>query len=268
MVRRLIVRGAPAGIAALAFLLAACDTDSTASDSTASDSSTDEGPPADQAPRTTSSPTTPEPVDPAPTDMVTYSPGPDEVVDLPYDDSEAVVLPGRYALRLTGRLGYEVDVPDTRFADEGVYLHTPEHPGIFVAVTAGATTRLPRHPCTDMTGVPVGPAAADLANGLAAQPVLDVGAPAPVTLAGAPGYYLELRIPTDFDGSTCGEGLQLFRTGTTTWSWGPGYVARWWILDVRGRRVVVMNHCDETCSPEDLQELTTMAESVTFTTGS
>ena len=153
------------------------------------------------------------------------------------------MLPGRYALRLTKKLGYEVDVPDTRFADEGVYLHTPESPGVFAATTAGATTRLPRHPCTDMTGVPVGPGAADLANAVAAQPDLVTSKPKPVTLGGASGYYLELRIPADDEGSTCGEGLQLFSTGTTTWSWGPG-LARWWILDLHGERVVVMNFCD------------------------
>ena len=255
MNRRLIVRGAPAGMAALALVLGACDADSTADDA---------------SPGPTSSPTptpTSTPADPAPTDQVTYSPGPGEVVSIPRDDSEAVVLPGRYALRLDKKLGYEVDVPDKRFADEGVYLHTPEAPGVFAATTAGATTRLPRHPCTDMTGVPVGPGAAELANAVAAQPDLVTSEPKPVTLGGASGYYLELRIPADDQGSTCGEGLQLFRTGTTTWSWGPG-LARWWILDLHGERVVVMNFCDQTCTRENLQKLTTMAESITFTTGS
>ena len=176
--------------------------------------------------------------------------------------------PGRYALRLTRKLGYEVDVPDTRFADEGVYLHTPESPGIFLATTAGATTRLPRNPCTDMTGVPVGPTAADLAKALAAQPVLVTSTPDPVTLGGAAGYYLEVLVPTNLDESACVDEVQLYRTGTTTMAWEQGYLARWWILDVHRVRVVVMNICDVSCSPKNLQTLTTMAESITFTTGS
>ena len=255
MIRRLVVRGAPAGIAAMTLMLGACDADSTAEEGSAPEAATS-GPAS--SPATTA---------PTPTDKVTYAPDPGEVVRIPRDDNEAVVRPGRYALRLTRKLGYEVDVPDTRFADEGVYLHTPESPGIFLATTAGATTRLPRHPCTDMTGVPVGPTGADLANAVAAQPDLVTSKPKPVTLGGASGYYLELRIPAENDGSTCGEGLQLFRTGTTTWSWGPG-LARWWVLDVHGTRVVVMNLCDVSCSPKNLQTLTTMAESITFTTGS
>ena len=267
MIRGLTARGAPAGIAALALVLGACDADST-TDSTA-DAAT---PGSASSPGTTptSAPTSAPAstsADPAPTGKVTYAPAPGEVVSIPLDDREAVVRPGRYALRLAEKLGYEVDVPDTRFADEGVYLHTPRSPGVFAATTAGTTTRLPRHPCTDMTGVPVGPGAADLANAVAAQPDLVTSKPEPVTLGGASGYYLELRIPADNDGSTCGEGLQLFRTGTTTWSWGPG-VTRWWVLDVHGERVVVMNFCDQSCTRENLQKLSTMAESITFTTGS
>jgi hypothetical protein len=265
MIRRLIIRGAPAGIAALALGLGACDAHSTA----------EEGPAADAATSTpASSPTTtptPAPVStpagPAPTDKVTYAPAPGEVVSIPRDDREAVVRPGRYALRLTRKLGYEVDVPDTRFADEGVYLHTPRSPGVFLATTADATTRIPRHPCTDLTGVPVGPTAADLTKALAAQPVLVTSAPHPVTLGGAAGYYLEVLVPTNLDEAACDAEVQLFRTGATTMAWEQGYLARWWILDVHGVRVVVMNICDVSCSPKNMQTLTTMAESITFSPG-
>ena len=260
MTRRLIVRGAPAGIAAMALALGACDADSSEPRSVEAPHET-----------TSSRATTPSgttPAEPTPSDKETYSPRPGEVQPLARDDREVTVRPGRYALRLTRKLGYEVDVPDTRFADEGVYLHTPESPGIFLATTAGATTRLPRHPCTDMTGVPVGPTAADLANALAAQPVIVTSAPAPVTLGGASGYYLEVLVPTNLDESTCVDEVQLYRTGATTMAWEQGYLAHWWIPDVHGVRVVVMNICDVSCSPKNLRTLTTMAESITFTTSS
>ena len=119
-----------------------------------------------------------------------------------------------------------------------------------------------------MTGVPVGPTAADLANALAAQPVLVTSTPDPVTLGGAAGYYLEVLVPTNLDESACVDEVQLYRTGTTTMAWEQGYLARWWILDVHGERVVVMNFCDQSCTRENLQKLSTMAESITFTTGS
>ena len=82
-------------------------------------------------------------------------------------------------------------------------------------------------------------------------------------------------MPPDFDATTCedlGEttnDLMLFSTTEgTTWSWGPGYVGHWWILDVGGERVAVMNACDRTCTAKDLRTLRTMTESITFTPGS
>ena len=93
-------------------------------------------------------------------------------------------------------------------------------------------------------------------------------APAPVTLGGASGYYLEVLVPTNLDESTCVDEVQLYRTGATTMAWEQGYLAHWWILDVHGVRVVVMNICDVSCSPKNLRTLTTMAESITFTTSS
>ena len=101
-----------------------------------------------------------------------------------------------------------------------------------------------------------------------AQPVLDVRATSPVTLDGATGVFLEVRVPPDFDASACqdlGEtknDLMLFSTTEgTTWTWAPGYVGHWWILDVGGERVVVMNACDQTCTAKDLRTLRTMTES-------
>jgi hypothetical protein len=85
---------------------------------------------------------------------------------------------------------------------------------------------------------------------------------------------VEVRVPPDIDASACedvgeaGKDLVLFSTiEGNTWTWPPGYNGRWWILDVGGERVVVMNACDQTCTAEDLRTLRTMTESITFTPG-
>jgi hypothetical protein len=189
---------------------------------------------------------------------------------------ETSLPPGRYSLQVTPTLGYEVDVPGRRYVDDGTFLHHPDAPGVFLVTAAPADgTLLPRNPCTDKSGVTVGPTPRSLARGLATQPILDVRATRPVTLSGATGVFVEVRVPPDFDASNCqvlGEAkndLLLFSTTEgTTWTWAPGYVGRWWILDVGGERVVVMNACDRTCTAKDLRTLAKMTESITFTPAS
>ncbi len=183
-----------------------------------------------------------------------------------------VELPaGRHALRITPTLTYEVDLPGPRYVSDGIYLHHPHVGGIFVAVAAPAdTTTLPRHPCSDLSGTTVGPTPEDLATALAEQPVLRVRDTGPVTLDGAEGVSLTVRTPRGYDAAECAfaDQLVLFSTGDEDWNWLPEYDARWWILDVDGQRVVILNHCDRACSRDEIAQLRAMTESVTFTSGS
>ena len=248
MNRRRTIHGVPAGLAAMALALGACSAGPTAGDAS----------PADARPTT----------HPAPAAT------PDEVPSVPETD-DTLLPAGRYSLRVTPTLTYEVDVPGPRYVDEGRYLHHPDAPGVFVITRAPADgTLLPNHPCTDKTGRAVGRTPEDLVRGLAGQDVITVGRPRPVTLDGARGVTLEVRVPADFDTTRCQDAgdttddVELFHTKDgDRWSWGAGYLARWWILDVHGERIVVMNHCDVTCPPRDRAVLRRMAESVTFTPG-
>jgi len=183
-----------------------------------------------------------------------------------------VELPaGRHALRITPSLTYEVDLSGPRFVSDGIYLHHPDVGGIFVVAAAPAdTTTLPRHPCSDLSGTTVGPTPEDLATALAEQPVIRVRDTGPVTLDGAEGVSLTVRTPRGYDAADCarpGE-LVLFSTGDEDWTWLPEYDGRWWILDVDGQRVVILNHCDRACSRDEIAQLRAMTESVTFTSGS
>jgi hypothetical protein len=211
---------------------------------------------------------TPDPQDPV------LSPRPGEVLELDQHGPQYVFTKaGRYAVRLTPDLVYEVESPDMWEVLDGRFFSTSDFSGgsgIFLVAEAPAgETWLPAHPCHDRKQVPVGPTARDLADALAAQPVFNATAPASTAIAGRTGVYLELSIPIEVDSSACEGG---FVAGFTSSSRFPnwyaygesGLVAQLWILVVDGQRFVVTSICDTTCSKEDFQTLSNMAKSVTF----
>ena len=257
MFYRLNVRGTPAVFAAMTLLLGACTADPSTSKAAL---------PADKD-NTESVPTeTSEAVPGEPT----YSPDPGEVITLPQRQGWSVLRQGRYTVRVTPSLDYQVDVPDNYRALSGRFLNTPvEGPSIFFVAPAPADrTRLPVRPCRDHTTTkPVGPTVSDLAEALRDQPLLQVSKPVPVTLDSHKGLYLEVRIPLRVDPRPCTDNkIALWSQGPDGWLWEPGYLGRWWILDVHGQRTVVMPQCDTTCPDTQLNTLTQMAESITFTT--
>ena len=180
----------------------------------------------------------------------------------------ATMRQGRYALRLSPTLGYQVDVPDLWTVVSGTFLNAgPQSDAIFFVAPAPASTGLALHPCRDHTTRVVGPTVSDLAGALRRQPVLDVTKPVPVTLDGYRGLYLEVTIPDEVDADSCvDDRVSLFESGGPDGYIGQdGYVGRWWILEVDGERIVVMPQCDTGCTEDDFDTLTTMAESITFT---
>ena len=177
---------------------------------------------------------------------------------------------GRYAVRLTPELVYEVDAPDMWEVYRGRYFSTSDFSGgTGVFSVAGPVTNawLPAHPCRDRALMPVGRTARDLADALAAQPVLKVTRPKPVSIAGGRGVYVEVRIPDRVNSAACqGGDVALF-----TWKRPPemvgapaGNAMNYWILDVDGQRLILAGWCETTCTDADLEVLEGMAESVTF----
>ena len=250
MMRSLTVRGALAMLVAMTVLLGACSADSTSSDAAPAESTPTQTPEPSQAGHT-------------------YSPEAGEVQALPQGRKSATMRSGRYAVRLTPTLGYQVDVPDLWTMMSGRFLNAgPKSEGLFFVAPAPSSTGLAQHPCRDHTTKIVGPTVSDLAGALRRQPVLDVTKPIPGALAGYRGLYLEVTIPAEVDAGSCADGyVSLFESGGPDGYVGyGGYVGRWWILEVDGERIVVMPECT-VCTDDDLDILTTMAESVTFTRG-
>ncbi|RHW23604.1 hypothetical protein D0Z08_28680 [Nocardioides immobilis] len=250
-----------ASAATLLLLVTSCGT-------TASDEDAGDGP---SAPSSTAASTplgTAEPQDPV------LSPGPGEVLELDQHGSEYVFTKaGRYAVRLTPDLVYEVDSPDMWEVLDGRFFSTSDFSGgrgIFLVAEAPAgKTWLPAHPCRDRTRVPVGPTVRDLAEALATQPVFEATGPASAAIAGRTGVFLRLTLPDRFKWTTCDGG---FAVGFTSKDRFPdwyvygeaGLDVSLWILNVDGQRFVMISRCETACSDKDFEILRQMAESVTF----
>ena len=208
---------------------------------------------------------------PTPQDPV-LSPRPGEVIELDQHGPEYVFTKaGRYAVRLTPELVYEVDAPDMWEVYRGGLRHQRllRRNRRLLRRRPVAEAWLPAHPCRDRALVPVGPTARDLADALAGQPVLEVTRPKPVSITGGRGVYVEVRIPDRVDpGGASGGRVALFtwtRPPTTGGRCPGGESLIYWILDVDGQRLVLAGVCDATCSDADLEVLAGMAKSVTFT---
>jgi hypothetical protein len=127
---------------------------------------------------------------------------------------------------------------------------------------------LPAHPCRDRALVPVGPKARDLADALAAEPMLDVTKPRPISIAGGHGVHVEVSVSDHVSPSACEQGeVALFTTTRRRedwWDLPAGETMSFWILDVDGQRFIAAGWCETTCTDADLEVLAGMAESVTL----
>lgn len=220
------------------------------------------------------------PAPPAPTE--TESP-PDTPRELIFDEGErnVAVPPGVYAVPFSGWGDIPLEVADLRavvtfpagfmslhhstFAEEDGLAANQREFGFWTV------HKVPSDFCTAgnyNTGYTnPGPTVADLATALAAQRRLGSTDPVPVTIGGYEGLYVELTRP----GTGCPGGVLWFapRVKHTAYEEqfaDPGDVARIWILDVDGKRVVIDTIHPADASDEDVAQLTGMVESATFMT--
>ena len=208
---------------------------------------------------------------PTPQDPV-LSPLPGEVLELDQHGPEYVFTKaGRYAVRLTPELVYEVDAPDMWEVYRGRYFSTSDFSGgtgIFSVTGPVPDVWLPAHPCRDRAAVPVGGTARELADSLSTQPALEVTRPEPVSIAGGHGVYVEVSISSRINSAACQGGLVALFTSERRppdwWALQSGEMAAYWILGLDSQRWIVAGVCDNTCTDADLEVLAGMAESVTF----
>ena len=115
---------------------------------------------------------------------------------------------------------------------------------------------------------PIGPTVADLVTALSDQVTVRPGRPRPVTIDGYSGQLLQTRVPLDLDTSACGHNGSLVPLLTPSGAAStvfPGWTYRIWALDVDGHRLVILAAHGPDTTTAELDELTHMIETLTFT---
>jgi hypothetical protein len=119
-------------------------------------------------------------------------------------------------------------------------------------------------------GINPGPSVADLAQALSDQPLRAGSDPAPVTVAGYHGLYVETSVPAHIDFAKCEDGY--FDSWISTddggrYQLGPGQRDRLWILNVNGYRLVIDGWHMPTASQAQIDEITGMVNTLTIPAG-
>ncbi|GAA4103987.1 hypothetical protein ACFFOS_02500 [Nocardioides kongjuensis] len=204
----------------------------------------------------------PEPVhDPTPVVVL-----PDGVRALPTSavgEEPPALDEGRYRFPLSDTLALDVDLPSgTRAEVGGLYILTSN--GLLKVEAATERYGVAEDPCHGDGITRVGPTVADLVEAIRTQPGLQVSPPEPVTIGGAQGQYLLMRIDPDFDAPICRDGqVNLPGIDGTNNNVTPSYVGEWWILDAGGRRVVLQSMCDP-CAGDPPSAIREIVQSITF----
>jgi hypothetical protein len=184
--------------------------------------------------------------------------------------SYPTLTPGCWVIQPEGLSGgprAELDLPAGFYgSDFGVWVNPPkrEQWGAISLRTAGDVFP---DPCERAGNPPrLGPTVEDFTTALADQSVTDASAPVPVAVDGHHGSYVELSVPAAFDITDCrDEKLALWQgpAGETT-GIDHDFVSRYWVLDVDGRRVVLVVNTDPRASEETIERFSGIAESATF----
>jgi hypothetical protein len=195
-------------------------------------------------------------------------------------ERNVVVKPGVYTVPFSGWGDLPPEVADLRAVVAFPEGWTSLHRSTFekdtsdkdVALEFWTVERVPEdlcaggRPSADLTDP--GPTVAALANALAAQPRLAGTNPSPVTIGGHDGLYVELTRPPSW---RCAGGPLWVAPRIVHAAYPEGFVhagdvARVWILDVDGDRVVINSVHPSGTPQEDVDEVTRIVESTTFTT--
>jgi len=111
-----------------------------------------------------------------------------------------------------------------------------------------------------------------LARVLATRPLRHASRPTDVVLAGFHGKYLRWSVPSKLDFSRCGQGYFESWRGrgwaTDRWQQAPGQIDRLWILDVKGKRLVVDASRIPTDSRTAIPVLDRIVHSIKFVSAS
>jgi hypothetical protein len=178
------------------------------------------------------------------------------------------LAPGCWAIKIRGIVGSpraELDLP-AGFSgnDAWVWVNREEAWGAITLLPAGPVYR---DPCTRAGKLQrVGRSVEEFVAALVAQKVTATTAPAPVTLGGHDGVYLELSVPRGFNVRKCpDQSMYSWDTGTTELPGAdPGQLNRYWIVAVDGHVVVLALHTEPDLAPDLVEKYAGIVEAATF----
>jgi predicted small secreted protein len=142
-----------------------------------------------------------------------------------------------------------------------------------IALSAWTVGNLKADPCRWKAGTidpPVGPTVGDLAAALVEQAGPIEATSSDATLGGYRGKKVESSIPSDFDDSSCDEGVYSRWEAASEpgdwggWIYGGGQREAVYILDVDGQRLVIDTMSLPDASATDLAEFDQMIASIRF----
>ena len=142
-----------------------------------------------------------------------------------------------------------------------------------IALSTWTVGNLKADPCRWKAGTlnpPLGPTVGDLAAALLEQAGPAKGTSTDVTLGGYRGTKIEFSIPSDFDSTSCDEGVFSRWEAASEpgdwggWIYGGGMRNAVYIIDVDGKRVVIDTMSLPGASATDLAELDQMIASIRF----
>ena len=184
--------------------------------------------------------------------------------------ADTALTPGRYAIGFSSDQADApmvlIDVPAGWGAgDDGYEIGAEGDDGRHFDTWTVA--KVATQPCGDTAWVDPGPRVDDLADALAALPVWESTRPAPMTVGGHEGVFMELNVPADIPAKCQGELLSWRDHLSGTQGIGPGKPQRLWIVDVDGHRLMLIAGYfpgPEGPTPKQVDEMTQMAEGATF----
>ena len=174
--------------------------------------------------------------------------------------------------------GYTVDLPEGWSTLDGAFM-VKEGAGTALGMSVWDVKTVPGHPCRWRgTERDAGSTVGELVRVLVSQGMRDPTEPAPVTLAGYHGAYLELSVPSDaivtgdseFRG--CDENDNGHRDFVSWWGTdrgeryqqAAGQLDRVWVLDVAGQTLLVDATYTPDTSAADRAELEQVVRSLRF----
>lgn len=246
MIRHCSTPGLTAALAACAILLTACSDDSAAQAPAGEDSSP-------------SSPASPS------SEVVQAT----RLADVAADTA---LTPGLYAMGFSSDHANApmalIDVPAGYRAGGDGYEITAEDDGVgFRHFDTWTVAEVAAQPCGDTAWVDPGPGVDDLADALATLPVWESTPPAPRTIGGHEGVFMELNVPDDIPAKCQGELVSWRDHLGGTQGIGPGKTHHLWIVDVDGHRLMLLAGYfpgAEGPTPDQVAGMTQMAEAARF----